>query len=243
MSVGRNVAFDPMLEAPVIIKPPKAVMFTPDEPALDPDVRPPKPERSERKAPKVAFAAVEDEEQASNRPPPGSEAARAAELHKAMSTECEYIITVVTSDLRGAGTDANVFLALYGKDTEGNILATAEFRLDNDRNNFERVRTPQDPHAISVRAVWVFRNALVHFLQLELKSRSPLSCRYSLPFLIICLQYGVPEHHVLGSMSLLLQGRTDEFVHRTNSVGTFSHARIRHDNSGLAAGWHLHKVW
>ena len=49
--------------------------------------------------------------------------------------ECEYEITVITSDLRGAGTDANVFVVLYG--ARGN---TAELRLDNKRENFERGR-------------------------------------------------------------------------------------------------------
>ena len=51
---------------------------------------------------------------------------------------CRYVITVHTSDLRGAGTDANVFLALTGKATDGKMLSLPEMRLDNDRNNFER---------------------------------------------------------------------------------------------------------
>jgi hypothetical protein len=85
------------------------------------------------------------------------------------------VVTVHTSDIRGAGTDANVFLSLTGKDAQGKPLSLAEMRLDNARNNFER-------------------------------------------------------------------GMVDEFQLRGNSIGMLSHARIRHDNSGLAAGWHLHKV-
>eukprot|EP00798_Chlamydomonas_sp_ICE-L_P018432 gene18432-24908_t len=45
----------------------------------------------------------------------------------------EYNITVYTSDMRGAGTDANVFIEMYG--TKG---AVGETRLDDKANNFER---------------------------------------------------------------------------------------------------------
>ena len=40
---------------------------------------------------------------------------------------------VYTSDLRGAGTDANVFMVLYGSDGK-----TEEVALANETNNFER---------------------------------------------------------------------------------------------------------
>ncbi len=47
-----------------------------------------------------------------------------------------YIVTVVTGDVRGAGTQANVFLTLKG--TEG---SSDERLLDNDKDNFTRGRT------------------------------------------------------------------------------------------------------
>lgn len=40
-----------------------------------------------------------------------------------------------TGDKRGAGTDANVFVTIFGKDGD-----TGERRLDNSKNNFERKR-------------------------------------------------------------------------------------------------------
>ena len=34
----------------------------------------------------------------------------------------------------------------------------------------------------------------------------------------------------------------DEFGFKAPDIGTLTHARIRHDNSGMGPGWHLHKV-
>jgi hypothetical protein len=45
----------------------------------------------------------------------------------------KYRITTLTSDIRGAGTDANVSIELHG--TKGFVGAT---RLENKHNNFER---------------------------------------------------------------------------------------------------------
>lgn len=44
-----------------------------------------------------------------------------------------YLITVFTGSMNGAGTDANVFIALTG--TNG---TSDESQLDNDRDNFEQ---------------------------------------------------------------------------------------------------------
>ena len=45
----------------------------------------------------------------------------------------QYVVHTFTGDQRGAGTDANVVITLFGED--GN---SAEKKLDNARNNFER---------------------------------------------------------------------------------------------------------
>ncbi len=44
-----------------------------------------------------------------------------------------YKVTVYTSDLRGAGTDSDVFIVVYGEHGD-----TGERLLDNSTNNFER---------------------------------------------------------------------------------------------------------
>lgn len=44
-----------------------------------------------------------------------------------------YRVTVYTTDVRGAGTDADVYLVIYGQNGD-----TGERKLDNSTNNFER---------------------------------------------------------------------------------------------------------
>lgn len=50
--------------------------------------------------------------------------------------EAQYEIQVTTSDRRGAGTNANVYIILYA-----GTKATPEYRLDNSKDNFERGKT------------------------------------------------------------------------------------------------------
>jgi hypothetical protein len=48
----------------------------------------------------------------------------------------KYLVEVKTADIRGAGTDANVFAQLFGKNGE-----SGERRLESSGNNFERGHT------------------------------------------------------------------------------------------------------
>ncbi|KAI1905273.1 hypothetical protein AGOR_G00014410 [Albula goreensis] len=45
----------------------------------------------------------------------------------------KYIVSVFTADVKGSGTDADVFLNIFGENGD-----TGERRLDNDKDNFER---------------------------------------------------------------------------------------------------------
>ena len=49
-----------------------------------------------------------------------------------------YHVTVLTGDVRGAGTDANVFLVMIGKTGK-----SREIVLDDEKNNFERGMTDE----------------------------------------------------------------------------------------------------
>jgi hypothetical protein len=51
---------------------------------------------------------------------------------------CTYQISVRTSDVRFAGTDANVACRLFGTRDDGTEASTGEKRLENSKNNFER---------------------------------------------------------------------------------------------------------
>ena len=49
---------------------------------------------------------------------------------------CTYTLSVVTGNRRGAGTNANVFVELYGSKGK-----SGERKLSTSANNFERART------------------------------------------------------------------------------------------------------
>jgi hypothetical protein len=66
--------------------------------------------------------------------PEGSERAKAQEGLKMR----RYRIEVKTSDLRGAGTDANVYLNFISEGPGGKDVMSEAFKLDNSANNFER---------------------------------------------------------------------------------------------------------
>jgi hypothetical protein len=53
-------------------------------------------------------------------------------------TANEYKVTVYTGDKRGAGTDANVFITLFGDAGD-----SGERKLDTSKNNFERGKYAQ----------------------------------------------------------------------------------------------------
>ncbi len=52
------------------------------------------------------------------------------------SEKTRYQVTVITGDRKYAGTDANVFLEMIGKDGR-----SGEVELDDEKNNFERAMT------------------------------------------------------------------------------------------------------
>lgn len=58
------------------------------------------------------------------------------EISKKSCTHCAaipYEVTIWTGDVKGAGTDANVFLQMYGEDGK-----TDEVQLRNKTDNFEK---------------------------------------------------------------------------------------------------------
>ena len=52
-----------------------------------------------------------------------------------MRLEIPYEVTVYTGDVRGAGTNANVFLVMYGENGKSD-----RFDLRNKSDNFERAQ-------------------------------------------------------------------------------------------------------
>ena len=48
-----------------------------------------------------------------------------------------WFVRIHTSDMRGAGTDANVFLVAYGRTKDGEYRKSDSVPLDNKGDNFE----------------------------------------------------------------------------------------------------------
>ena len=56
-------------------------------------------------------------------------------------TAVPWTVNVTTSKKSKAGTDANVFLVLHGKNDSGDYKQSKEIKLDNTGDNFESGRT------------------------------------------------------------------------------------------------------
>uniref|UniRef100_A0A3Q3FTN1 Lipoxygenase homology PLAT domains 1b n=1 Tax=Labrus bergylta TaxID=56723 RepID=A0A3Q3FTN1_9LABR len=69
----------------------------------------------------------------------------------------KYAVTVFTPDLKGSGTDADVFINIFGE-----LGDTGERRLDNDKNNFEKGSedkfTIEAPNLGKVRKITIGHN-------------------------------------------------------------------------------------
>ncbi|XP_031425771.2 lipoxygenase homology domain-containing protein 1 [Clupea harengus] len=69
----------------------------------------------------------------------------------------KYVVSVFTADVKGSGTDADVFINIFGEFGD-----TGERRLDNDKNNFERGTedkfTIEAPNLGKVRKITIGHN-------------------------------------------------------------------------------------
>ncbi|XP_062236812.1 lipoxygenase homology domain-containing protein 1 [Platichthys flesus] len=69
----------------------------------------------------------------------------------------KYIVSVFTADVKGSGTDADVFINIFGEFGD-----TGERRLDNDKNNFEKATedkfTMEAPNLGKVRKITIGHN-------------------------------------------------------------------------------------
>uniref|UniRef100_A0AAY4CCW5 PLAT domain-containing protein n=1 Tax=Denticeps clupeoides TaxID=299321 RepID=A0AAY4CCW5_9TELE len=69
----------------------------------------------------------------------------------------KYVVSVFTADTKGSGTDADVFINIFGE-----LGDTGERRLDNDKNNFERGTedkfTIEAPNLGKVRKITIGHN-------------------------------------------------------------------------------------
>jgi hypothetical protein len=68
---------------------------------------------------------------------------------------------VKTSDIRGAGTDANVYLTMFGEGPGGKPTKSPDLKLENSANNFERAKVRSGDYLCNGYAV-SFRFFICH---------------------------------------------------------------------------------
>ncbi|KAJ9526209.1 hypothetical protein QJQ45_009677 [Haematococcus lacustris] len=178
-----------------------------------------------------------------------------------------YRVLVKTSDVRGAGTDANVFLTLYGPKGD-----SGERQIETGANNFERGAL--DTFIIKVDVLSSATNQQYHFpfgnwlddkhgLQHEIwrdgvqGTATPL-VDYRITVFTSDLRGAGTDANVsielhgdngsVGASRLETQannferGAVDQFLVKGSDVGDVTRVVISHDNSGVGSAWHCQQV-
>ena len=136
----------------------------------------------------------------------------------------QWNVTVYTSDVQNAGTDAKVFITLYGQReaSDRDELPRSGRESSRDRRDRDRERDRDrydDRDRDRERDRERDRDGGRPRLQAVKTKRTPL-----------------------GSSSSFQRGSVDKFTLAFPDVGTPLKLRIEHDNSGVAPGWHLERV-
>ncbi|PNH12713.1 Lipoxygenase y domain-containing protein 1 [Tetrabaena socialis] len=181
----------------------------------------------------------------------------------------EYTITTLTTDIRGAGTDANVFIEIHGD--KG---AMGETRLDNAENNFERGRS--DTFKIKGSDIGNLKKVVIrhdnsgigsdwHLSQVEVTN--PNTTTFFFPcndwlrkvtaytsdlrgagtdsdvFLTIYGPNGDTGERLLdNSKNNFERNMVDNFVLTSDNIGAIQKLKVRSSGTGLGAAWHLNKL-
>eukprot|EP00775_Hariotina_reticulata_P001782 gene1782-2116_t len=150
---------------------------------------------------------------------PGSQAAAGTTTYK---------VCVTTSDIRGAGTDANVSFVLFGEKGD-----TGQHPLESSANDFERGKT--DIFLIKSRDLGAVQSCLISHDNSGFGSAWHLARIHG-------------SKGVLGQARLdnadnnFERGKQDVFTVKGVDVGDLTKLLVWHDGSGMGPDWHLHKV-
>uniref|UniRef100_A0A3Q3R3S5 PLAT domain-containing protein n=1 Tax=Monopterus albus TaxID=43700 RepID=A0A3Q3R3S5_MONAL len=168
----------------------------------------------------------------------------------------KYTVSVFTGDVKGSGTDADVFINIFGE------FGDTERRLDSDKNNFEKGTedkfTIDAPNLGKIRKITIGHNnkgssagwfvdkqVAVDDLGNKVLYEFPINRWFATDE-----DDGKIQRDILvgGSQPTLEgghfeQGRTDIFnVEIAALLSPLSRVTIGHDNGGLNAGWFCEKV-
>uniref|UniRef100_A0A3B4YR02 Lipoxygenase homology PLAT domains 1 n=1 Tax=Seriola lalandi dorsalis TaxID=1841481 RepID=A0A3B4YR02_SERLL len=167
----------------------------------------------------------------------------------------KYVVSVFTADVKGSGTDADVFINIFGE------FGDTERQLDNDKNNFEKGTedkfTIDAPNLGKVRKItighnnkgssagWFVDKVVVDDLGNKVVYEFPVSRWFA-----IDEDDGKIQRDVLvgGSQPTLEGGKFERGltdicnVELAALLSPLSRVTIGHDNGGLSAGWFCEKV-
>uniref|UniRef100_A0A3Q3WIH2 PLAT domain-containing protein n=1 Tax=Mola mola TaxID=94237 RepID=A0A3Q3WIH2_MOLML len=168
----------------------------------------------------------------------------------------KYVVSVFTADLKGSGTDADVFINIFGE------FGDTERLLDNNKNNFEKGTedkfTIEAPSLGKVRKITIGHNnkgssagwfvdkqVIVDDLGNRTVYEFPIGRWFA-----VDEDDGKIQRDILvgGSQPTLAGGKferglTDIFnVEIAALLSPLSRVTIGHDNEGVSAGWHCDKV-
>ena len=140
----------------------------------------------------------------------------------------QWNLTVYTSDIQNAGTDAKVFVTLYSqreasdRDGRESSRERRDRDLERDRDrDYDRVKDrDRDQDRDRDRDRDRERDGGRPRMQIVKTDRTPLPA----------------------TARELQSGGVDKFTLNWSDVGTPLKLRIEHDNSGIAPGWHLDRV-
>ncbi|KAL7976004.1 hypothetical protein Chor_011772 [Crotalus horridus] len=152
-----------------------------------------------------------------------------------------WSLWIWTSDIKGAGTDAPIFLQVYGDKGKSD-----EMKLDNNSDNFEAGQT--DKFMVTLLKTltkekytfncgrWLDINEDDNEIVRELAAEGPLVAEV-MP--VIKYRVTVCTGTLSGSGT---DANADEFVIEAVNLKQVSRVRIGHDGKGGSSGWHLAKV-
>uniref|UniRef100_A0A3Q2PVY7 Lipoxygenase homology PLAT domains 1 n=1 Tax=Fundulus heteroclitus TaxID=8078 RepID=A0A3Q2PVY7_FUNHE len=168
----------------------------------------------------------------------------------------KYIVSVFTADMKGSGTDADVFINIFGE------FGDTERRLDSDKNNFEKGTedkfTIEAPNLGKIRKITIGHNnkgssagwfvekqVILDDMGNKIVYEFPINRWFALDE-----DDGKIQRDILvGANQPTLEGGkferglTDIFnVEIAALLSPLSRVTIGHDNDGVSAGWYCEKV-
>uniref|UniRef100_A0A3B3CLJ0 Lipoxygenase homology PLAT domains 1b n=1 Tax=Oryzias melastigma TaxID=30732 RepID=A0A3B3CLJ0_ORYME len=166
----------------------------------------------------------------------------------------KYLVSVFTADVKGSGTDADVFINIFGE------AGDTERRLDSDKNNFEKSTedkfTIDAPNLGKIRKITIGHNnkgsSAGWFADKVILDDMGNKVVYEFPinrWFALDEDDGKIQRDILVGANQPLEGGsferalTDIFVVEIAALlSPLSRVTIGHDNDGLSAGWYCEKV-